>query len=73
MLLVHKAIPHIPLTELDNNSESVWVKKLANKTSHFMASWYQPPVDQPDINGDLPVLDNGNGIFYSLETCDNLF
>ena len=26
MLLVHKDIPHMPLTELDNDSESVWVK-----------------------------------------------
>ena len=25
MLLVHKDIPHMPLTELDNDSESVWV------------------------------------------------
>ena len=30
-------------TELENDSESVWVKVFANKTSHFVASWYQPP------------------------------
>ena len=25
------------------NAESVWVKVFANKTSHFVASWYRPP------------------------------
>ena len=25
MLLVHKDIKHIPITDLDNNSESLWV------------------------------------------------
>ena len=39
MLLIHKDIPHMPITEL----ESVWVKVFANKTSHFVASWYRPP------------------------------
>ena len=37
------AIPHMPITELENDSESIWVKVFANKTSHFVASWYQPP------------------------------
>ena len=32
----------MPITELENDSESVWVKVFANKTSHFVASWYQP-------------------------------
>ena len=31
------------ITELENDSESVWVKVFANKTSHFVASRYQPP------------------------------
>ena len=43
MLLVHKDISHMPLTELENDSESIWVKVFANKTSHFVASWYRPP------------------------------
>ena len=43
MLLIHKDIPHMPLSELENDSESVWVKVFANKTSHYMASWYRPP------------------------------
>ena len=43
MLLVHKDISHMPITELENDSESVWVKVFANKTSHFVASWYRPP------------------------------
>ena len=38
MLLIHKDISHMP-----TDSESVWVKVFTNKTSHFVASWYQPP------------------------------
>ena len=41
MLLVHKDISHMPITELENNSESVWVKVFANKTSQFVASWFR--------------------------------
>ena len=40
MLLINKAISHMPITELENDSESVWVKVFANKTSHFVVSWY---------------------------------
>ena len=36
-------IPHMPLSELENNSESVCVKVLANKNSHYLVSWYRPP------------------------------
>ena len=43
MLLVHKDISHMPNTELENDSESIWVKVFANKTYHFVASWYRPP------------------------------
>ena len=68
MLLVHKDIPHMPLTELDNDSESVWVKLFVNKKTHFVASWYRPPVD-----GHLPVSDNGNDVLNSLEKFVNLF
>ena len=31
-LLIHEDIPHMPLSELENDSESVWVKVFANKT-----------------------------------------
>ena len=41
MLLIHKDIPHMPLFELENDSESVWAKIFANKTSHYVASWYR--------------------------------
>ena len=41
--LVHKGISHMPMTELEKDSESVWVKVFANKTSHFVAGWYRPP------------------------------
>ena len=43
MLLVHKDISHMHITELESDSESIWVKVFANKTSHFVASWYRPP------------------------------
>ena len=36
MLLVHKDI-------WQNDSKSIWVKVFANKTSHFVTSWYRPP------------------------------
>ena len=38
MWLVHKDISHMPITELENDSELIWVKVFANKTSHFAAS-----------------------------------
>ena len=42
MLLVQRdIISHMPITELENNSESVWVKVFTNKTSHYVASWYR--------------------------------
>ena len=40
MLLVD--ISNMPIIELENDSESIWVKVFANKTSHFVASWYRP-------------------------------
>ena len=52
MYLIHKDISHMPITELENDSESIWVKVFANKTSHFVASWYRPP------GGDLEKLDS---------------
>ena len=42
----------MPITKLDNISESIWVKVFANKTSHFVASWYRPP------GGDSEKLDS---------------
>ena len=42
----------MPITELENDSESVWVKVFASKTSHFVASWYRPP------GGDLDKLES---------------
>ena len=44
MLLVHKDVSHMPVMELENNSESVWLKVFANKTSHYVASWYDNQV-----------------------------
>ena len=42
----------MPITELENDSESVLVKVFANKTFHFVASWYRPP------GGDLDKLES---------------
>ena len=33
----------MPITELENDSESIRMKVFGNKTSHFVASWYRPP------------------------------
>ena len=44
-LLIHKDISHMPIKELENISESVWVKVFANTTFQFVASWYRPPDD----------------------------
>ena len=52
MLLIHEDISHMPITVLENDSESVWVKVFANKTSQFVASWYCPS------GGDLEKLDS---------------
>ena len=38
MFLIHKGIPYTPLSELENDSESVWANIFANKTSHYVAS-----------------------------------
>ena len=47
------------ITELENDSESVWVKVFANKTSHFVASWYRPP------GGDSEKLKSQLALFES--------
>ena len=59
MLLIHKDISHKPITELENDSESFCVKVFANKTSHFVASWYRPP------GGDLEKLESQLASFES--------
>ena len=46
MLLVHKDISHMPIMELETNSESVWVKVFDHCLSfysHYVASWYRQP------------------------------
>ena len=40
MLFIHKNIPHMPLTDMENDLESVCARVFANKTSHYKASWY---------------------------------
>ena len=42
-ILIHRDISHMPIMKLENNSESVWVKLFANKSSHYIASWYRQP------------------------------
>ena len=38
VMLLILLLSHMSITELENNSESVWVKVFANKTSQFVAS-----------------------------------
>ena len=52
MVAVLYDISHMPITELESDSEAIWVKVFANKTSHFVASWYRPP------GGDSEKLDS---------------
>ena len=66
MLLIHKDIPHMPITELENGSESVWVKVFANKTSHFVASWYRPPDSKVEVSFSKTNLKRLNR--YLMET-----
>ena len=67
MLLIHKDISQIPITELENDSQSVWVKVFAKKTSHFVASWYRSP------GGDLEKLESQLALFESqLEKIKNI-
>ena len=40
-LLIHRDSSHMPIMDLENNSESVWVEIFANKFSHYVASWYR--------------------------------
>ena len=42
----------MPITELENGLQSVWVKMFAKQTSHYVASWYRPPC------GDLATLES---------------
>ena len=49
MLLVPKDISHMPITELENNSDTVWVKVFANITSHYVANWYRQPGTSKDF------------------------
>ena len=70
MLLIHKDISHMPISEVENNSESIWVKMFANKTSHFVASWYRPSCR----GGDLAKLESQLQSFESqLEKIKNTF
>ena len=62
MLLIHKDIPHMPITELENKSESVLVKVFANKTAHFVASWYIPPHSDENLT-PLEDLQNFDTLF----------
>ena len=43
MLLIRRGISHMPIMKLENNSESAWVKIFANKSYHYVASWYRQP------------------------------
>ena len=49
----------MPITELENASESVWVKVFENKTSHFVACWYRPTgKDLDKLDSQLTSFEN---------------
>ena len=49
----------MPITELENDSESAWVNVFANKTSHVVASWYrQPGWDSEKLDSQLKSLES---------------
>ena len=48
----------MPITELENDSESILVKVFANKTSHFVASWYRPPGSTSELVKNSNYLEN---------------
>ena len=62
MLLIHKDILHMPLSELENDWKSVWVKVFANKTSYYVASWYRPPVAQVKTSNCFVISSIRSGI-----------
>ena len=43
LLLVKSDIQQMPVDELTNGSESVWVRTIINGVSHYFGSWYRPP------------------------------
>ena len=43
MYIIHREISPKPITELENDSESVWIKTFTNKSCHCVASWYRQP------------------------------
>ena len=59
MLLVHKDISHMPITELENDSESIWVKVFANK---ILILW------QVGIDRLVALVKNSNYLENSLIT-----
>ena len=63
MLLVHKDISHMAFTELENNSDSVWVKVFTNKTSHYVASWNQQPGGTSEVGKKTMIRNRYNRIF----------
>ena len=44
MLFVHKDIPHMPLVRIGKRLGIGLGKIFANKSSHYVASWYRQPV-----------------------------
>ena len=42
MLLIHKDISHMPITELENDSESVWVKVFAKQNFSLCSKLVSP-------------------------------
>ena len=43
MMLICRHFSYMPVMELENDSEPVWVKVFTRKTFHFVASWHRQP------------------------------
>ena len=43
MLLVKKTLEQVALNELDNDSESIWVKVKIDGSYHYIGNWYRAP------------------------------
>ena len=58
------------ITKLENKSKSVRVKVFANKTSHFVASWYRPPDDTLEALENFDLFREQLDLSFIADTMD---
>ena len=65
MTIVRKDIIHTPLNELENDSESVWIKIKIGESFHYVGNWYRAPNKKADdielLRGQLEKIENELG------------